>query len=95
MPSQRDLVFSPKFNSHERDIIHKEVLERDLRMSLCGTGTKVKQHMIVYPRRTALELVEHIRACGGETLRYILLEPKGIISSLLDCAVYFNILSSL
>lgn len=90
-PGHQDLVFSSEFNTQERDVIHIEVMKRGLRLSYCGSGAKPKQHMIVSRRRTALELVEHIRASGGETLQYILHEPNGIFCSSIECLVLFNI----
>jgi len=69
-----DLVFSPEFSSEERAVIHAEARRRHLKTRSYGSGDQ--RHLILSLQRTPLELVEHLRAHGGETVKYTLIEPS-------------------
>jgi len=68
-----DLVFSPEFTIEERTVIHAEARKRHLKTRSYGSGDQ--RHLILSLQRTPLELVEHLRAHGGETVKYSLTEP--------------------
>jgi len=75
-----DLVFSPEFTSEERAVIHAEARKRHLKTRSYGSGDQ--RHLILSLQRTPLELVEHLRAHGGETVKYSLIEPTGTSSQM-------------
>jgi len=68
-----DLVFSPEFTKEERAVIHAEAHKRHLRTRSYGSGNQ--RHLILSLQRTPLQLVEHLRAHGGQTVKYFLIEP--------------------
>jgi len=68
-----DLVFSPEFTSDERAVIHAEARRRHLKTRSYGSGDQ--RHLILSLQRTPLELVRHLRAHGGDTVKYSLSEP--------------------
>jgi len=68
-----DLVFSPEFSSEERAVIHAEARKRHLKTRSYGSGDQ--RHLILSLQRTPLQLVAHLRAHGGETVKYLLTEP--------------------
>jgi len=70
---QDDLVFSPEFTSEERAVIHAEARKRHLKTRSYGSGDQ--RHLILSLQRTPLELVEHLRAHDGETVKHLLIEP--------------------
>ena len=69
-----DLVFSPEFTKEERAVIHAEAHKRHLRTRSYGSGDQ--RHLILSLQRTPLQLVEHLRAHGGQTVKYFLIEPQ-------------------
>jgi len=68
-----DLVFSPEFSTDERAVIHAEAHRRHLKTRSYGSGNQ--RHLILSLQRTPVQLVEHLRAHGGETVKYSLVEP--------------------
>jgi len=69
-----DLVFSPEFTKEERVVIHAEAHKRHLRTRSYGSGDQ--RHLILSLQRTPLQLVEHLRAHGGQTVKHFLIEPQ-------------------
>ena len=69
-----DLVFSPEFTKEERAMIHAEARKRHLKTRSYGSGNQ--RHLILSLQRTPIELVQHLRAHGGDTVKYSLIESK-------------------
>lgn len=70
---QDDLVFSPLFRKDERIIIHNECRRLGLKSNSKGQGKE--RFLIVRRKRSAPQLLDHIMACGGETVRYKIVPP--------------------
>ena len=76
-PQHEDLIFSPQFSPDVRTMICKEATVRGLIVSLCEGKSQSERYIILSRRRSVAELLDYVRANGGETQRYILMEPKG------------------
>jgi G-patch domain/R3H domain len=70
-----DLVFSSDFSNPERAAIHAEARKHAQQLKTRSYGSKESRYLVLSRRRTPLELVEHIRNNGGETLKYTLRAP--------------------
>lgn len=71
----KDLVFSPEFSREDQAMICKEATMQGLVVSHHNSGNPGKQYIVLSQCRTIPELVEYIRANGGETPQHVLLEP--------------------
>ena len=78
-----DIIFSPTFSVQDCALIKNEGDKWGLRWSSFGSDTEPEQFIVLSWYRTPLELVDFIRANGGETIRYQLAEatdpPKGLL----------------
>ncbi len=70
---QGDLKFSPDFSKEERALIHKECQKLGLKTHSHGSGDE--RFLVASRKRTANQLFNHIIQSGGETSKYVLLEP--------------------
>lgn len=70
---QDDLIFSPLFRKDERIIIHNECRRLNLKSNSKAQGGE--RFLIIRRKRSASQLLEHIMACGGETVRYKIAPP--------------------
>ena len=77
-PHSEDLIFSQGFTSNDRTLINNEGQKWGLRWSSLGFGTNSNRNQLfgLSHHRTLLELVDFVRANGGETIRYKLVEAK-------------------
>jgi len=71
-----DLVFAMEFSNEERAVIHAEARKHAQQLRTRSYGSKNARYLVLCRRRSPAELVRHIRANGGETLKYILKEPS-------------------
>ena len=70
----RDLCFSD-FSKLEKNKIVQDAVKRNLKVRFFSSPSP--DGVVVYPRRTILELVGYLRMCGGQSEQYILQEPRG------------------
>ena len=80
---REDLVFAPTFTKEERATLHRVAHRFGLRTR--SQNQDDQRYLVLSRKRTARELVAHVRANGGETFKYILLEPNCLQSA--DCEV--------
>ncbi|KAL4219207.1 hypothetical protein ACF0H5_021789 [Mactra antiquata] len=76
---QRDLHFSSELSKDERAIIHK--IGQKLGLKTQSKGSKVIENdrcLIVSRKRSAKELLEHIKVSGGSTSKYELIPPNNL-----------------
>jgi hypothetical protein len=79
-PHHPDLVFSPTFSIQELDMMRKEAMRQGLAIFTCPPGKKSKKYFVVSQRRTAFEVMEHVRCNKGQDLRFSVQQPPGLYS---------------
>lgn len=73
---QYDLHFSSELSKEERAIIHKIGTKFGLKTQSKGSKIGNDRFLIVSRKRSAKELLEHVRESGGSTSKYELIPPS-------------------
>ncbi|BFZ05956.1 hypothetical protein BsWGS_08995 [Bradybaena similaris] len=71
--SPEDLIFSSEFSNKERKLIREKC--QKLELHSVRKGQCQDRYLRVSKKLSASQLVEHVKACGGETAIYKLLPP--------------------
>ena len=71
---QQDLHFSSELLKEERAIIHK--IGQKLGLKTNSKGKNENRYLIVSRKRSAQELLQHVRESGGSTSKYELIPPS-------------------